>query len=38
MRAVSALAIALFFMTTAAAQAACPEGYYNCGDKLCCPK
>jgi hypothetical protein len=38
MRAASALAIALFFITTAAAHAACPEGYYNCGDNLCCPK
>jgi hypothetical protein len=38
MRAVSALAIALFFITAAAAQAACPEGYYNCGSNLCCPK
>lgn len=38
MRAVSALAIAVLFLTTSAALAACPEGYYNCGSNLCCPK
>lgn len=38
MRAVSALALALFFLTTTVAFAACKEGYYNCGSNLCCPK
>lgn len=38
MHAVSALAIALFFASTAAAYADCPEGYYNCGSDLCCPQ
>lgn len=38
MKIISTFAIVALLASATAAYAACPQGYYNCGGNLCCPR